>query len=167
MPVRGMTRLRNRLQRGKRTLNREADASTRRAAQAGVATGKQHIIEQDAVASTELFRSMNWQRVHGDFRGAASVLFNDAPYARFVDEGTGSYGPWPAGDPGPFVIKRWMEMKPSFVEPADPLVKWAVAEEIAGNIRESGTKPRPFWDSAVDVAGETLLNGMRTAVERF
>jgi len=160
MPLDGFNDFKRDIRSAKRTLERDAKPNARRAANRGVQRGRERIIEQDTVASTELFRQMGAEPQPTD-ELAAYQLYNRANYAGFVDKGTGEYGPYPSGNPSRQTIRQWMRVKPTFRVPANPQVANAVAEFIRQKIAERGTKAQPFWEDAKDAAMDRLVKESR------
>lgn len=126
---------------------------------------QRRIINQDAVASTELFRSFRVTKAPGDFGDEIVRLQNFAPHAPYVEFGTGGFkGPGyteenlirnfssPPMSPGLVAgIRRWMYVKPGFTDPR-PGLEHAIAAAIAfggtdrfGRPRPPGTPAQPFF----------------------
>lgn len=125
------------------------------------------IINNDAVASTELFRSF---RVTGPTRqdfGRLSVrLTNYAPHAPYVEFGTGGFeGPsypshltrnFAAPPLSPHLIaeiRAWIYIKPTFVIRENMTVEStaqaiAIAIAFGGDTRPAGTPAQPFFFNA-------------------
>ena len=165
MPLDGFSEFKRDIRAAKRKLQRDAKPNARRAAQRGVQRGREKIVSQDTVASTELFRQMGSAPQPTD-EAAAYQLYNRAAYAGFVDKGTGDYGPYPSGNPSRQTIRQWMRVKPTFRVPANPRVADAVAEFIRQKIRERGTKPQPFWEDAKDAAMDRLVSETRETLQQ-
>ena len=163
MPLDGFTEFKRDIRSAKRQLKRDANTNVRRAANRGVQRGRERIVAQDAVASTELFRQMGAGPQPSD-EVAAYQLYNRAAYADYVDKGTGEYGPYAAGNPSRQTIRQWMRLKPTFRVPANPRVANAVAEFIRQKIKARGTKAQPFWQDAKDTAMDRLVNDTRESV---
>lgn len=125
---------------------------------------KSKIVQKDAVASTELFRSF---RISTGVLGGDDYvvrLTNFAPHAPYVEFGTGGYSraagrirygidfDSPPYSPGLIHgIRTWMYAKPSFTD-ARPGLEFAIAGAIAfggtdrfGRSRPPGTPASPFF----------------------
>lgn len=119
---------------------------------------KREVISNDAVASTELFRSFAVEETDGTFR-----LFNFAPHAALVEFGTGAFfqpnpytkGRFDAPDFSPHLVREiqaWIMMKPSFVlsgsiGAAARNIALAIAEGTEN--RPPGTPAQPFMRPAM------------------
>lgn len=117
---------------------------------------KREVIENDAVASTELWRGLGFRRL-----SPTSVeLHSDAPYSGYVEHGTGPNGDgtYPASDNVPIPdIFEWMVQKPTFV--GEPTFGLAVI--IAQNLEKYGQRQQPFFKHGFDDAADKTKREMR------
>jgi hypothetical protein len=156
--TRGFTSFANKIRSGRRKLSRAEEQIPRRAGQVGVANIKRKLIQSDLVATTEL-----WRSVSHEYRGGGTVWLKvDAPYAGFVEHGTGvkGDGKYPAPDFVPmFEILEWMSAKPTFVGE----VSIGKAMIIANSLEEKGQREQPFFAPAWDETVTFTKDQMREA----
>lgn len=165
-------RWRRDLQSGQRQFRRDIRKATDRGRQRFERTAKENIIENDAVASTELFRGIDSYSTDGFVRGfnateqAGARLLSRAPHSGYVEHGTGMKGDGTYPDPGnpsTVTIAQWMIDKPT-MNPGTHL--WPRARHIAQNISEEGVDSQPFFYDGVDAAMRRTTVASRMALNR-
>lgn len=183
MPVRGLQSL----QKDLRDLGRNLERYPNEAARDGLAeverSAKGRIMQNDAVASTALWRSFVQTETVVDVGVHRHRLANVAPHAKFVEFGTGDkFRPNPYTTPyraptmSPVLvreIKKWMVVKPSFT-PYNDLNEAAIRVSlvISGNVegKPSGTPAQPFflpaWRFNRRNIRREIKNGAKKAVRR-
>lgn len=163
------------LRRTKRRLERDAKQTTSRVSDDMVYGVKRRIIDNDAVASTELFRSVtsyphSQPSVNGPVLRGRRVEVADEKGA-LVAFGTGSRGMslprlarrtygrnrFRAGNPSAGDIMHWLKIKPSLSLPPE----WPLAQAIASKIQKQGTEEQPFFLHPWDLTKESYKAGLR------
>lgn len=160
--TRGFKSLQSKLKRAQRRVPDEVEGTVRDETKATVREAKRHISTKDVTASGQLLASFYYTERVGDSGGTKISIGNNAPYAKYVEYGTGSYfgisrypippeiTPYKSADFSTDLIEalmQWARVKPTLT-PQIPLRVFAV--KVARNIDERGTKPSPFWRPAVD-----------------
>lgn len=167
MTLQGFDSLKRKTRRMRRKLDKDPKQTVRRDLNKMEHQMKANVVEMDAVASTELFRSFRVLRTVAPGENATRFkLTNNAPYAAFVEHGTGPKGDgsYPAPAYGPRLIaglKEWAIAKPTvnvtFID--------AWAKEAAYTVSTKGTEEQPFfwpvWRSEKDV----MLAHVRASVK--
>jgi hypothetical protein len=167
------------LRRNKRSLEREARDITSDVAGGMVFNVKRDIIDNDAVASTELFRSVQQRPYRRRALAGKPVAGRRVEVAdekgALVSFGTGIRGDslprlakamygrhrFQAGDPSVGEIMTWMRVKPSFTLPPT----WPLAQAIASKIQNEGTPAQPFFMSNWRDAKSALKVQIRGAMK--
>jgi hypothetical protein len=106
-----------------------------------------------------LRRSISYEQKDGP---DGDIIFNVADYGKFIDEGTGLFGP--KGTPIPresipkiaYYLKEWAQTK--------NLNPYAVATNI---VKRGGVKPRPFFNSVIDARTEQLGELITSAYNEY
>lgn len=173
MGLNGLRSLANQVESMKDDLDDKPQAAVRRNAARTVASAKERVVQEDAVASTELFRGIGYKR-----RGSRTIIESAAPHSGFVEFGTGQQhitNPWTrhykAPDFSPQlvgVLTEWVVQKPSLRGQIHDPVSFAekVAWNISGNNpdRPSGSEAQPFFRPAWNRNKALLLEEVRFAV---
>lgn len=171
-----MSRLRRKLKRIERKLDRKPRRAVKRGAAGTVADMKRNVIENDAVASTELFRGIGYS-TEGENR---IIIESEAGHSGFVEFGTG-----PKHIENPYTdhyskpsfsgrlvaaLTRWAAVKPTIpTDDVDPFsIGWAVARSISGEAEGSigGQEPQPFFIPAWEQNRPAIVAMVDRAVER-
>lgn len=178
----GIQNMQQKIKRLGRRLEKEPRRSVERGAAAMVADMKAEIVENDAVASTELFRGIVINRgdvLHGD--GSSIRVVSTASHSGFVEFGTGAFhrpNPYTQRYEAPSFSGRlvsalieWATIKPSVQTENPGALGWAVARVISGEAddtdRPPGTKAQPFffitWKKHKSRIVARAASGMRRA----
>lgn len=170
------------LERRVKKMKRDLQIKTDKAAREGLAhvehAAKANVVENDSVASTELFRSFKVRHVprYGSSRW---VFENTADHAAFVEFGTGPrhrVNPYTRKFKAPpftaklvSEIRQWALVKPSLRGQITDLdvFAWRTARRIAGRSegRLGGTDPEPFFVPAWQQQGWRVRMKIRQAFE--
>jgi HK97 gp10 family phage protein len=156
MTTRGFASFRNKLRSGKRKLQKAEKSIPQKAGIHGKREIKRNLIERDLVVSTELWRSVGYTMVDD----STVEIHANAPYAGYVEEGTGAKGTgqYPAPDNVPVSeIFQWMVQKPTFR--GQPT--WFKAFVISKSLEEKGQRSQPFFGPAFDDTVEYVKRQMR------
>lgn len=178
MTVKGLDKLRTKIERGKKQIERGTRRGIDRDAARTVHTAKSNIVEQDAVASTELFRSFAVieRTIPSDVYGVR--IENTAGHAGFVEYGTGDKAryasPFHKKFDSPEMslrlvanLERWFIEKPSLYVENPTAAAWGSARIISGNTEHlSGTDPQPFFEPAWEANQKRFVWSVEHAVER-
>lgn len=160
--IKGLKDLQKKVERFKDVGGSVAHSAQFRLERRVVPAMQRKIIDQDAVASTELFRSFTVNKSPGDFGDQFVRLSNFAPHAEYVEFGTGGFHrpnpythPFAAPPMSPHLvaeIRKWVVMKPTFVFRENMTVEstaQAIATVIAFGDMEAGRPPgtpaQPFF----------------------
>lgn len=173
MGTRGFGKFKRKVRKMKRDLNRKPKQAVDRSSTRIVADMKQNVVDNDAVASTELFRGIQYEKT-----ARGGKLKSTADHSAVVEFGTG-----PRHRPNPYTsrfdtpelsmelvrsLEEWFILKPSRPTPSDPRgAAWGLANRIAGNDGDSlgGTDAQPFFVPAWRRGRHRLLRNVRGAVE--
>lgn len=178
MTVKGLDKLRTKIERGRKQIERGSKRGIKRDAARTVHTAKSNIVEQDAVASTELFRSFAViERTHpNDVTGVR--IENTAAHAGLVEYGTGQKGryasPFNKKFDSPSMslrlvanLEKWYIEKPSLYVENPTAAAWGTARIISGNTeKRSGTSAQPFFKPAWEANQKRFVWSVEHAVER-
>jgi hypothetical protein len=159
MGTKGFASFRNRLNRMERSIERDSRQIPRQVAAVGTTRMKRELIENDAVATTELWRSIGWDRISP----TAVKLFADADYAGYVEKGTGKRGDGTYKTPSNVPVDeifKWMQAKPSFVGE----VSIPVAHIIAKKLEENGQASQPFFGPAWNLVEREFKRQLRESL---
>jgi hypothetical protein len=165
MGAQQIKRFRRDLESGERQIRRGLHHAANRGGQRYETKAKRAIIEQDAVASTELFRGIESQAVRTTGTAVTATLRSRAPHSGYVEHGTGAKGdgtyPRP-GNPSPVDIAQWMVQKPT-INAGEHL--WPRAEFIANRISEQGVDAQPFFHDAVESGHFFTVQSLKRLVD--
>lgn len=175
MPTRGMKSLVRRVESMKDDLDSKPERAVSNGAARTVATAKENVVAEDAVASTELFRGIQYRK-----RGNRVVIESTAPHSGYVEFGTGQHhvlNPWTrrykAPDFSPQLVgalTEWAVEKDAInraYDIRDPVsFATAVGLRISGNVdgEMSGTEAQPFMRPAWNSNKPLLLQEVQKAV---
>jgi len=167
--TRGFTDVQRKLRKAQRQVPDAVEDSVSDDLDSIIRRAKRYLMMDDAVASGQLLQSF-----YKISYGSKIEIGNDAPYAKYVEYGTGTYfgtSTWPvpsavtpykAADFSPQLIAslmEWARVKPSLQIQIDLR---AFAVEVAKNIDEKGTKAQPFFRPAVQRGLPTLRRNARS-----
>lgn len=178
MGLNGLNSLTSKVQRMERDLDRKPKRTVSRHSARTVSTMKGNVVEQDAVASTGLFRGIHYRRVSP----SRFIIESSAGYSGFVEFGTG-----PKHVENPYTdhydkpefsnqlvaaLVKWASIKPSLpsIDPTE--FGFKVAMSISGRADGSigGTAPQPFflpaWKAHKPLMIESVEEDVRDAVRR-
>lgn len=154
--TRGFKSLQRKLNRAQRDIKGDILDDAHEETKGILRRSHRYILMDDAVASGQLANSFYLDR-----NGNRIEIGNTAPYAKYVEYGTGIYfgaSTWPVpAEFGPYksadfstqlilAIMKWARIKPSLQISGDTR-SFAVA--VAKKIDEKGTEPQPFWRPSV------------------
>lgn len=165
MGLQGSRSLRRRVASMQRDLDRKPDRTISREASRTVNDMKRRVVEQDAVASTELYRGIGYRSI-----GDTYVIHSSAGHSGFVEFGTGVYSSrYDAPDFSPQLVAAlvdWSVIKPSLLVDDPVSFGYAVARHVAGVAEGSvpGTEPQPFFFETWDRRKHSMIAAVRDAV---
>jgi hypothetical protein len=167
--TRGFTDVQRKLQKAQRQVPDAVEDSVSDDLDSIIRRAKRYIIQDDAVATAELFHAFYKISYESKIE-----IGNDAPHAKYVEYGTGTYfgtTTWPvpsglskykAADFSSELIveiMQWARIKPS-LQIHSNLRGFAV--EVAKEIDEKGTEAQPFFRPAVHKGLPTLHRNARS-----
>lgn len=172
MPLKGSRSLRRKLRRMDSNLDDNVDASVERSSAQAASIAKANVIENDAVASTELFRGIGYRS-----RGNRTIIHSDAGHSGMVEFGTGPkhiINPYTERYETPDLsaelvsnLVKWAVQKPT-LNPQNPnAFGWKVARTISGNTEApGGTAPQPFFVPAWNETKPLMLSRVERSVSK-
>lgn len=167
--TRGFTDVERKLKKAQRQVPDAVEDSVSDDLDSIIRRAKRYLMMDDAVASGQLLQSF-----YKISYGSKIEIGNDAPHAKYVEYGTGTYfgtSTWPvpsglskykAADFSSELIveiMQWARVKPSLQIQADLR---AFAVEVAKEIDEKGTEAQPFFRPAVNRGLPTLQRNARS-----
>lgn len=175
MALKGLNSLKTKLRRMDKDLRTKPRAAVWKQLALAQHDAKMHIIRQDAVASTELFRSI--RRTRSDSSdGARLKLVSDSDHAAYVEFGTGQLGEgkFRAPDFSQSLvrdIREWMIDKPTFTLAPTWTRAFLIARSISnefyeGRSRPTGTDSQPFMRPTWEAHGPVIKSEVRRAVRK-
>lgn len=166
MTVRGFRDVRRKARRMKRNLDKEPKKEVRRGMGVVRHEQKSLVVEHNALASMTLLRSFTRREMVGPSGQWRYEHKNTAPYAGFVEHGTGPKGDGTYVSPayGPRLVaglKQWAIAKPT----VNVTFLDAWAQSAARTISQEGTVPQPFFWPVWETHESVIVGRVRAAVK--